>query len=217
MSERNFIRLLLWAVVLLILGACIYAYLYHSSQKASETIIGNQSLTISTSSPTTSPQNVDWQSLLPEITSIIATYRHAISPRPISVYKEVDVTGDGIPEVIVDSGDGGAHSEIYYLVRLKNSKPELVSFLGASGVSSPYEFLISASAGNGATFNFEADKNTIYQESWVFESTNKIDCEVEAYRWNSIQDKFVYSGLDSQRINSLYCPQIKKQMENFQG
>jgi len=142
-------------------------------KKPIPTATTNQTLSTNTSTQqaqtTTAPQPtlkpVNWESLIPAIRTVIGSTSLGVyveESRPLSIVQKNDITGDGIPEALVDLGSGGAYTSYLTLMRIENNKPVIAQFKQKDGKISPLMFLYGASVMHSEYVEMLPEKNAIY-------------------------------------------------------
>lgn len=159
---------------------------------------------------TSNSKAIDWESLLPSMRTALKQAfpnERIEESRSISIYKKVDVTGDGIPEVLVNLGTGGATTDLVTSMRIENDKPIAPLFKQKDGKISI--LLFSAGAGGsgryGSTAEMLANKNAIYSASYSKYGESADYCRAEAYQWNSQTKIFEYNIGLSNEVQQDYC------------
>ena len=163
-----------------------------------------------TPTTTPTPKAVDWESLLPSMRTALKQAfpnERIEESRPISIYKKVDVTGDGVPEVMVNLGTGGATIDLVTSMRIENNKPIAPLFKQKDGKVSTLIFSVGAGGAGryGSTAEMLANKNTIYFASYSKYGESADYCRVESYQWNAQTKIFEYNSSLSNEIQQNYC------------
>lgn len=185
-----------------------------SQQLAPEITINNPTeITINNPTTETFPKTVNWESLLPTIRTILKQEFPDIKielTNPITIYKKLDITNDGIPEALVSLGSGGAATNLITLMRIEDDKPMVALFKQKDGKISPLVFIIgSGGAGRyGYTVEMLNNKNSIYYGSYSKYGENTDYCQVEWYQWNSQTKIFEYNEKLSAKMEQEYCQNI---------
>lgn len=163
---------------------------------------------------------VDWEKLLPSLMPNLQNLLQNTFPdtkyqlgekQPVSIHKQVDITGDGIPEALINLGTGGATIDFLTLMRIENDQPVYASFKKKDGVISPMIFNVGAGGAGryGSNVEMLPDKNAIYygEYSQYGESTDY--CFVDAYQWNPETKLFEYNPTLSKEIQKGYCQKVR--------
>jgi hypothetical protein len=115
------------------------------------------------------------------------------------VAQSIDITGDYIPEAIVDMQIGGAYTEYYTVCRFVNGKLEVAQFKDKNGNVSTMFIYEGASVQHEVKLSFINDgkgNHAIYQYT-INKSTSdpKVisTITVEAYKWNEATKLFEYN------------------------
>ncbi len=140
-------------------------------------------------------KQVDWQTHLPRIQQIIDSENIDSLARPAQIVKEINLTDDGIPEVIVDVGAGGAYTALFEIYMIENGVPVHVKTRMSDNTIGYAGFNVGASACNQVDYKvFPADQ-TFYtvEEGHCEDSEPDIDyCRLAAYKWNAGTKLFEY-------------------------
>lgn len=170
-----------------------------------------------TPSPTAtpSPQSINWEKEIPAI-------RQELGPKfldvtieesdSLSIFEQKDITGDNIPEALVNLGAGGAYTSYMTLMRLENDRPVIAQFKQADGALGPLMFLAGGSVMNGEGVALLPDKTAIYSGHWSRAAAGDpfgglTDCGVEAYQWNGQTKIFEYNQVLSAQVRPDFCRQ----------
>jgi len=158
------------------------------------------------------PIKVDWDGYMPAIEKAIKEQFPdgiVLDDRRVAVYKEGDLTADGIPEALVYTGSGGAYTDELTLIMLKNGQPNLASFKQEDGAVSPMTFLSGASVRHGEETDIAPDDGVIYSISWILdESGNLEECGADVYLWNADSELFEYSPTLSDGSAQTLCQSL---------
>jgi len=152
---------------------------------------------------------INWESLILKIRTVLTPTFLGVKVeefRPLNIYKESDITGDGVFEALVDLGTGGAYTDNLTLFRMENGNPVVAQFKGQDGKISPLIFINGASVRNGASTDFLPSDNAIYSVIWTTDDSGKINnCETMAYQWNYQEKTFNYSSAISDKVKADFC------------
>ncbi len=156
------------------------------------------------------PKSVDWEGLIP---SIRAIFNRGLSPEEIKarhavrVVEEADITGDGVPEALVTTGDAGASTDILALMRIEDGKPVRARFKNEEGKIIDMEFLQGASVMHGNSTELLPDEKAIYQGGYFMNepATRFSGCGAAAYRWHAETKTFDLDATLSNQITKTYC------------
>lgn len=139
-----------------------------------------------------------YSDLLPSIQTLL---KSEISNQvgDVSPEKEVDITGDGRPELLLDLGYGGATSSTESIVKIDNNIPKVVKVKDSSGKIINFSAL---SGGGGAgRYGFGVDMiksaNSIKTTSYYVYGDSNDTCEANVYTWNSSSKIFEYNKTES--------------------
>jgi hypothetical protein len=154
-------------------------------------------------------QTINWPDYIPVIKEAIksAFPNNTIEgTRLVEVYKEGDLTGDGIPEALIYTGSGGAYTDELVLVMIENGKPVLPKFKTQDGQVSVLTFLSGSSVRHGEIVDMVSEDNIIYSVSWSMDETGKLEtCDPEVYLWNKNTELFEYDQILSDGSKSTLC------------
>ena len=217
MNQKGYVNIILIVLVVILAGVVGYLTLIKKPTPPATT---NQTPPTNTPTqqtpPITSPEPtppVNWESL-------ISTIRTAVGPTflgvrveesgSLSIFQKNDITGDSIPEALVNLGSGGAYTSYLTLMRVENDKPVAAQFKQKDGKVSPLMFLAGASVMNGEGVVMLPDKNAIYAGHWSRAVSGTpfgslTNCSVEAYQWNSQTKIFDYSASISSEVRPGFC------------
>jgi hypothetical protein len=156
------------------------------------------------------PKSVDWESLIPIMQAI---FNRGLSPEEIKarhavrVVEEADITGDGVPEALVTTGDAGASTDILALMRIEDGKPVRARFRNLEGKTVDLEFLQGASVMHGNSVELLSDEKAIYQGGYFMDetATRFSGCGAAAYRWHAETKTFDLDATLSKQITKTYC------------
>ena len=203
MNQKGFANIVLIVLAVILAGAVGYFALVKKSPSENQP-------TNNPPATTPTPKAVDWESLLPSMRTALKQAfpnERIEESRPISIYKKVDVTGDGVPEVLVNLGTGGATTDLVTSMKIENDKPIAPLFKQKDGRVSTLIF--SAGAGgsgrHGSTAEMLGNKNAIYSASYSKYGESADYCRAEAYQWNSQTKIFEYNAGLSNEVQQDYC------------
>lgn len=203
-------------IVLIVVGVAALGYFLFVQGPVSN----NEELSPSPAvTPTPTPKQVDWQSLIPAIQLELGPEFSDVKVEErgsLSIYQSVDITGDNVSEALVDIGSGGAYTEYLTLMLVKNGQPAVAEFKQEDGKISPLLFLVGASAMNGEDVEMLPEKNAIYSGHWSGTVQgnsfgNLTDCGVEAYQWNDSVKIFEFNAGLSEEIRPDFCRRAEQQ------
>jgi hypothetical protein len=165
--------------------------------------------------PKASTNSVDWKTLLPEVRDVLKKSfpdGQIEKHYAISIVKEADITGDGIPEALVYTGDGGASTDFLVLMRIEDGKPVLAQFKDAHGKICDPGFLQGASVMHGDSTVMLPDEKAIYLGEYAMNSTATVfsRCSASAYRWNARTKAFDWDRTLSRQTTRTFCEGEKK-------
>lgn len=169
------------------------------------------------SRPAKNPQP-DWESMLPAIREVFKN-EAALDPNfgaagtryPAAVSKTADVTGDGVPEALIDLGIGGAYTDELTVMRLEENKPVLAVFKLRDGKISPTVFPSGASVMHGAAVDLLPQEHAVYSMHYDYAGNGKLQqCTGEAYRWNRRSQTFDYASVLTKKLTKSACSRVPK-------
>lgn len=224
MNQKGFVNIVLIVLVVVLAGTLGYVTLVKKSAPTKQPQTSNSQNTQETPPPTTNnppatAKTIDWNSLIPSIRTILKqTFPNEPieESRSISVYKEVDITGDGIPEGLVNLGTGGATTDFVTLVKVENNKPIAPLFKQKDGKISTLIFTSgSGGAGRyGSDANLIENKNAIYSTHYFAYNENNDSCGAEAYQWNPQTKLFEFNASLSSEAGQNYCSSVCSEWAN---
>lgn len=163
----------------------------------------------------TMPAAVDWNALLPAVQELSKKeFRDAGGYYAISISRTADVTGDGVPEALIDFGCCGASTDEMTVMRIEGGKPVLALFREKDGKIAPGEFLEGASVMHGAAVKLNTKEHAVFYVCWNMngKGTKLADCGGQAYRWNAAAKRFDYHGALSTKLTKNFCRTIRTQL-----
>lgn len=163
----------------------------------------------------------DWNSYLPAIheyfesTSTLAELGPRFarldigSSTPISIYTNVELTGDDISEAIVDVGPiGTSSSHALTVMRLEQDEPVVALFTQAGDETQPMVFIHGINRYSGTAVGAIAEKRLVFYGGWLREENNPDtfeSCALKAYVWNEGEKSFVLNGDMSTELVPTFC------------
>jgi hypothetical protein len=93
--------------------------------------------------------------------------------KSIAVVQAADVTGDGVPEALVDYCHMGAYTSDLALIQLMGGKPALAHFQGTDGKPFTPGFLEGASVKNGEATKLLPEKHAVYVQT-ILENQRRV-------------------------------------------
>ena len=137
----------------------------------------------------------------------------------IYIAQAADVTGDGIPEALVQYCHMGAYTSDVTLMRLEGGKPVVARFRGKDGKILQPSFLQGASVRNGEDVTLLPEKRAVYAIHWhTSDSGLRLEtCKVEAYVWAAQSGTFDQDGKLSKEIARGACRRIQEYLERAAG
>ena len=109
-------------------------------------------------------QTVDWKALTPKIQQALGReFADCFAERRwIDVVQTADITGDGIPEALVEYCHMGAYTSAAGLIRMENGNAVLASFRDQSKKPAVMSLLRGASVRNGADAKLLPAEHAMY-------------------------------------------------------
>lgn len=154
---------------------------------------------------------INWQQFLQEI-QILVEKEFPGGNFKGSIYQVKDITGDNIPEVLVETGRGGASTISLTLFQIENNKPKISYFRLKNGSIEKLEFIVGS--GGAGRYGFEIETNSyeklIYYISYTAYNEESDFCNVDAYVWNDKENIFEYDEKLSQKYKEISCKNICK-------
>lgn len=125
-----------------------------------------------------------------------------------------EITGDGVPEALVEYCHMGAYTSNFVLLSLKRGTPVLPQFRDKNGKAIPVEFLRGASVRNGENTTLLPQQHAVYAVHWHTDDSGTLEtCIVDAFVWNPKGKTFDQSSRMSNEIARSECPRLRKQLE----
>jgi len=223
MNQKGFANIILVVVIVVLVGVVGYFALIKKPTSPATT---NQTPSTNTptqqtppvTSPEPTPKPVNWESLIPTIRTAVGPTFLGVRVEesgPLNIFQKNDITGDSIPEALVNLGSGGAYTSYLTLMKVENDKPVVAQFKQKDGKISPLMFLSGASVMNGESVVMLPDKNTIYAGHWSRAVSGTpfgslTNCSVEAYQWNSQTKNFGFSLSISNEVRPGFCQKAEQ-------
>lgn len=143
-------------------------------------------------------QTINWEEQMPAIKEALKKEfpNEAGGNREVGIYKEGDVTGDGVPEALIYTGSGGVYTDKLVLVMIENGKPVLVKFKTKDGQVSILTFLSGSSVRHGETADIAPADSIVYSVSWSMDEVGNLEtCDAQVYLWNKESRVFEYDQI----------------------
>jgi len=162
------------------------------------------------------PQSVDWEAMIPAIRELLNTVSKS-NPEwggieeyySIGIVKTTDITGDGVPEALVDLGTGGASTSAVTVMRTEDHKPILAVFRGRDEKVSPVVFLEGASVTHTDSVELLPQHHAVHAIHYSYGANGKLDqCGGEAYAWNAQSRTFDYNPALTKKLTKATCRQV---------
>jgi hypothetical protein len=160
------------------------------------------------------PARVEWEGLLPEVQKTLLRESPELQVSRgtgITITEEADLTGDGITEVLVDAGVGGAYTNSLVLMEVKNGGPAVSQLRTKEGdVIHADSFLSGASVRNGEETRLIPERGGVVAFHYSLKSDGiTLDfCEAEAYVWDADTGLFEYQTGLSSSMRTTYCEDL---------
>jgi hypothetical protein len=154
-------------------------------------------------------QRVDWKKLIPAIREVLKGDFPAEENEGLYVRTEADITGDGIPEALVNLGRGGAYTDYLAIMRSQNGRPVAAMFKEPNGKTLPLEF---AEGANTITVELRPDYHAVFVGEYSVNDDGRhlAKCTGKAYQWNRQTATFEYSKRLSKRMGKDFCHESAK-------
>lgn len=223
MNQKGYVNIILIVLVVILAGVVGYLTLI---KKPTSLVATKQTPSTNTptqqtppvTSPEPTPKPVNWESLIPTIRTAVGPTLLGVrveESSSLSIFQKNDITGDSIPEALVNLGSGGAYTSYLTLMRIENDKPVVAQFKQKDGKISSLMFLAGASVMNGEGVVMLPDKNAIYFGHWsrAVNGTSfgsLTNCSVEAYQWNSQTKNFDFSLSLSNEVRLGFCQKAEQ-------
>lgn len=220
MNYTKSTNLLLVVVILLLVSVTGYllwtrpvvAPTVHQSEELTE---GAPSSTTLVVSPAPEAEAVNWGNLLPSIRPILRSTFSDVpleESSPLSISQTEDVTGDGVPEALVNLGTGGAYTQYLALMRMEGGQPVVARFIRQDGNVAPVLFLSGASVMNGDDVGLLPDKQAIYTGYWGKDGAtgNISECSVAVFQWQAETRTFDFNASLGNEIKSGVCQKFER-------
>lgn len=138
--------------------------------------------------------------------------------RPVSVSEKVDITADGIPEILVSLGMGGATTDSLALFRMEGSKLVLAQMKAKTGTILPITLLSGGGGAGryGSGYELLSENHAISISSYSIYGTPEDFCKSDVYQWNVHTKLFEYNqalSLTEQKKVQKSCDQAKIYLE----
>jgi hypothetical protein len=159
----------------------------------------------------------EWRDRESQIEAVLLKSAHGCpdemtsKPAPIET---ADVTGDGIPEALVDYCHMGAYTSDVVLMRLEHGSPVLARFRDIKGKNVSPAFLRGASVRNGENSVLDIGNHAVYALHWHTNNSGALEnCTVDAYVWNPRLGTFDQANRVAKEIVRRECPRTRKALE----
>jgi len=216
MNQKGYVNIILIVLVVILAGVVGYLTLI---KKPTSPVTTNQTPPANTptqqtspiTSPKPTPKPVNWESLIPDIKITLQQVfpERIFRDENIRIYTKGDITGDGIPEALVQIGCGATTCELV-LMRIENNKPVVARFKQKDGKISYIGFSEGAGGAGryGSGTKLIEDKNAIYFTHHSAYNKNSDSCGTEVYQWNSQTKIFEFNISLSNEAGQDYCSKI---------
>jgi len=158
---------------------------------------------------------IDWKVMTPGIEAALESKFKFCDQdrRSIDVVQTADITGDGVPEALVDYCHMGAYTSDLALIQLMGGKPVLAHFQGKDGKPFTPGFLEGASVKNGETTKLLPEKHAVYAIHWNTDDSLKLAaCTVDAYVWSAKSGTFNANRAISKEIAKQACSEKRLEL-----
>jgi len=154
--------------------------------------------------------NIDWNLLILDIEKDLKKeFKDAGKNYPITIEKTEDITGDKIPEALVDLGNSGASTTNFTILRIENNKPVISKFKSKDGKILTMEFM-SGGAGKYYSKSIELDplNKAVISGGYMIYGSSDDNCDYDAYVWNENSKFFEYNLELSKKITEKRCKEL---------
>ena len=158
-----------------------------------------------------------WEDALPYVKDLIKQeYKDQIGwdidESLVNIFEEADITGDGIHEAIIDTGQGGEYTDYLMLMRFKNKTPVIAS-LQKKEATMFSSFGTGASVRHGLDSVMLAEHNALYLGNWGTDYNGDLEyCEIDAYEWDIEKELFKYNQELTDLFETEYCEDKEEQV-----
>ncbi|PYX51637.1 MAG: hypothetical protein DMG76_31855 [Acidobacteria bacterium] len=162
-------------------------------------------------------RTVDWKALTPQVQAALGSEFCDEKSRSIDIIKIADVTGDGIPDALVDYCHMGAYTDHLMQMRLERGNLVVAKFRDERGMKKidHIEFLDGASVRNGASTKLLPERHAIYMISWHADDSGELEmqtCGAQAYVWNQKSQTFDANRMLSNEVTQRECRRIQREL-----
>ena len=158
-------------------------------------------------------QSVDWKSLVPALREVLRGGEFPSEVAALHVRRQADITGDGIPEALVDFGSGGAYTNYLTVVRLQNGRPVSAVFKRPDGKTGSMLFADGSSVKNGVTVELRPESNAVFACEYSMKDDGRLaKCNGAAYQWNRQTSTFEYDKRLSGPLGKNFCRVLAKRL-----
>jgi hypothetical protein len=225
MNQKGYINIIFATLIIVLVGIVGYLLLtkkseapLNSNQSVSnqvpvENVSTTQTLpaTPSAGTPSYEPQTVNWEKLLPDIKAALqqAFPKEFFYDQNIKIESVGDVTGDGVPEALVQTDCGGTTCRLA-LMQIENNKPTVAKFQQKNGAVS-YLMFSYGSGGSGrygSGTNLDSKNNAVEFDHYSAYNANDDVCSGEIYQWNPQSQIFVLNSDLTNKATQNYCSQV---------
>jgi len=162
-----------------------------------------------------STSQIDWQALIPQIQSSLgAAFTSCnVDNRVTQIIRTADITGDTVPEALVEYCRGGAYTSEVAIMRLERAKPVVVRFRDSNRKPIKPVFANGASVRNGEGTGLLPEKHAVYTIHWHTDDFARLEtCSVEAYVWTPRSATFDLNKSVAREIADRECARLRKQL-----
>lgn len=200
-------------LLLLVAGGYIF-YQHNQIKDLNRTIANLQSIygSPTQTGPTVSQNETvteaTWQAL--PITAITTALGPDGSDAVVHFSDAVDLTGDGVPEGIFETGQGATGNTVTIFKFDSAQKPIALKTKAADGSIATASLSEATSATYSVGYKILPDDHGYYETETKNTSTTatpKLSCSLDAYSWNALTGQFEWS----QTLTSQYTAQVCKQ------
>jgi hypothetical protein len=154
-----------------------------------------------------------WQNLIPQVQEALGrNYTSCIAElRETSIVESADITGDGVPEALVEYCRGGAYTSEVAFIRLEKNRPVLAKLRDSNYHAIRPIFLVGASVRNGEATALLPAKHAVYSLTWHTDDNGKLDtCTAKAFVWTSRSATFDENPTISKEVADTECARLRR-------
>ncbi len=163
------------------------------------------------------PPSAEWRKLISKIQAVLdeSEFKCPIKDREwVGILQTADVTGDGIPEALVEYCHMGAYTSDIELMQLEHDSPVVARFRDKNGKTATPSFLEGSSVMNGEATKLLPESHAVCAIHWHMDEYGKLGgCTVEAYAWDPTSATFNENEKLSKEVAQSECRKLRKELE----